>query len=252
MNSTTQPDHVAPAPADAAPAPPAAATREHASPGALASRHVRHFVHEALKLCLPDEIYWFNGSAYERRKLIEGAVADGGLVAVDPVRLPGCYVRGHGRDAAEDADDGGPCGERATLVCTVERGAAAPADNWMGSPAGRARVRELFDRCMVRRTMYVVPFVAGPFGPAPARAGVLVTDSLFAALRTAAMTRAGDAALAHLGERDDFARCLHSVGGRSRERFVFRFPDEHATYSFGSAHPLGRDELFLTAPAPPR
>lgn len=223
-------------------APPAA--RHHVSPGALANDHVHRCVHQALKQCLPDQIYWCNGSDYERQKLTEQAVQEGGLIALDPQRLPGCYLRG-------GAPDDCACGERATLVCTARRETASPADNWMGSPAARAKVHELFDLCMTGRTMFVVPFLTGPCGAAPVRVGVLITDSIYVTLRIGAMTSTGDVALKHLGEGDDFTRCLHSIGhhrdddGKSRERYVFRFPAENTIYSYGSNHPFGREELFI-------
>jgi phosphoenolpyruvate carboxykinase (GTP) len=232
MNSTIEPNSaVTPFP------------RPHISPGALANDHVHRFVHQALKECLPDQIYWCNGSDYERRKLTEQAVEEGGLIAIDPQRLPGFYVRG-------GASDHGPCGERPTLVCTATRETAAPAENWMGSPAAHAKAHELFHRCMAGRTMFVVPFLAGPCGSTPSRVGILITDSIYVTLRIGAMTATGDAALRHLGASDDFTRCLHSVGhdhddDKSRERYVFRFLSENMIHSYGSNHPFGREELFI-------
>jgi phosphoenolpyruvate carboxykinase (GTP) len=236
MNHVTETDRVT-----------APAIRAHRSPDDLANAHVRRFVHRALRLCLPDEIYWLNGGAFERGKLVEQAMADGVLTAADAAGLPGWYVRGGGADASGD----GTCGERSTFVCTPTRETAGPADNWMGSPAAREKVRELFDRCMVGRTMYVVPFGAGPTASGAAGVGVLITDSLFEALRTAAMARAGDAALRELGDRAEFCRCLHSAGDRragAAGPCRFGFPAEREVYVYGSDHAFGREALFLAPP----
>src|SRR4051812_45876493 len=89
-------------------------TRAHISPGACANDHVQRFVHQALKECLPDRIYWCNGSEYERRRLVEQALEAGALSALDSRGLPGCYLHSGNPDKVA-------CGERTTLVCTAVR-----------------------------------------------------------------------------------------------------------------------------------
>ena len=51
------------------------------------------------------------------------------------------------------------------------------------------------------------------------------------------MTRIGQVALEHLGESDDFTRCLHSLGDLSPDRrFIVHFPEENAVWSIGSGY----------------
>jgi len=51
------------------------------------------------------------------------------------------------------------------------------------------------------------------------------------------MTRVGTVALEHLGESDDFTRCLHSLGDLSPDRrFIVHFPEENTVWSVGSGY----------------
>jgi phosphoenolpyruvate carboxykinase (GTP) len=193
--------------------PAAPAARRHVSPGELANAHVKRFVHRALKLCVPDRIYWCNGSAFERRKLTEQAVCDG---------LP-------------------------TEPQPMTRAAAPPPADALPDTDPAATYR-LFDHCMAGRTMYVVPFLAGR-GP-EARVGVQITDSLAVVLGLFATTQVGDAALGRLGDRDDFARRLDATGdGDPGRRVVRRLPLDDTLYTFNvGAHAL--PPLALSADAP--
>jgi phosphoenolpyruvate carboxykinase (GTP) len=51
------------------------------------------------------------------------------------------------------------------------------------------------------------------------------------------MTRMGKPALEHLGESDDFTRCLHSLGDLSPDRrFIMHFPEQNTVWSIGSGY----------------
>jgi phosphoenolpyruvate carboxykinase (GTP) len=51
------------------------------------------------------------------------------------------------------------------------------------------------------------------------------------------MTRMGKIALDHLGNSDDFTRCLHSLGDLSPERrFIMHFPERNSVWSIGSGY----------------
>src|SRR5687767_7630162 len=101
-------------------------SRPHVSPNELANEHVRHFVHEALKLCYPDRIYWCNGSDFERQRLTEQAVREGVLIELNQDKLPGCYLhRSNPNDVARS--------EQCTFVCTSSLDTVGPTNNWMES-----------------------------------------------------------------------------------------------------------------------
>ncbi len=81
------------------------------------------------------------------------------------------------------------------------------------------------------------PFVMGPLGSPLAKVGVQVTDSIYVAISMGIMTRMGDLALEQLGNRDDFTRCLHSVGDCNPDRrYICHFPADNAIWSFGSGY----------------
>ena len=122
------------------------ALQHHVPPDALANKHVRDFFYKAIKECFPDKIYWCNGSEYERQRLIADAVREGVLIELNQEKLPGCYLhRSNPNDVARS--------EHCTFVCAPSQGMAGPTNNWMESKAAYAKMSDLFDGCMVGRTM---------------------------------------------------------------------------------------------------
>ncbi len=90
---------------------------------------------------------------------------------------------------------------------------------------------------MKGRTMYVVPFVMGPFGSPLAKVGVQLTDSIYVAVNMGIMTRMGALAWKQLGDGPDFTRCLHSLGDLDpARRYICHFPDDNTIWSFGSGY----------------
>ena len=85
--------------------------------------------------------------------------------------------------------------------------------------------------------MFVVPFLMGPPGSPFSKVGVEITDSRYVVLNMRIMTRVGQPALDHLGDSDDFTRCLHSLGDLSPDRrFIVHFPEENTVWSIGSGY----------------
>jgi phosphoenolpyruvate carboxykinase (GTP) len=198
--------------------------------GGLANEHVHAFVHHALRLCRPDQVYWCNGTAYEQKQLIAEAVREGILIQLNQEKLPNCYLhRSNTNDVART--------EQCTFICTPSQDGSGPTNNWMEPKAAVNKLNVLFDGCMKGRTMYVIPFVMGPYGSPLAKVGVQVTDSIYVAISMGIMTRMGDKALEQLGDKDDFTRCLHSVGDCNPDRrYICHFPYDNAIWSFGSGY----------------
>jgi phosphoenolpyruvate carboxykinase (GTP) len=87
------------------------------------------------------------------------------------------------------------------------------------------------------RTMYVIPFLMGPEGSPFSKVGVQVTDSVYVALNMRIMTRMGKVALDHLGDSDDFTRCLHSKADLDMDRrFICHYPQDNTIWSVGSGY----------------
>ena len=87
------------------------------------------------------------------------------------------------------------------------------------------------------RTLYVIPFLMGPAGSPFSKVGIQVTDSVYVVLNMRLMTRMGKIALDHLGDSDDFTRCLHSKADLDMERrFICHYPQDNTIWSVGSGY----------------
>jgi phosphoenolpyruvate carboxykinase (GTP) len=191
---------------------------------------IRRWVEEVARLTTPDRIVYCDGSEEEKRQITEEALASGELIALNQEKLPGCYLH---RSASNDVART----EHLTFVCTREQDDAGPNNNWMSPEVAKAKLTPLYEGSMKGRTMFVVPFLMGQAGSRFAKVGVEITDSRYVMLSMRIMTRMGAVALEHLGDSDDFTRCLHSLGDLSTERrFIVHFPEENAVWSVGSGY----------------
>ncbi len=188
------------------------------------------WVDEVRALCQPGQVHWCDGSEDERVRLTAVAVADGVLLPLNAEKLPNSYL--HRSDPSDVART-----EHLTFICTATAEEAGPNNNWMAPDAARAKLVELYRGAMQGRTLYVIPFVMGPLGSASSKVGVEITDSVYVVLNMRIMTRMGSRAWEHLGGRDEFTRCLHSLGDLSPDRrFICHFPDDNAIWSIGSGY----------------
>ena len=196
----------------------------------LATTAVTRWVDEVSRLTRPESIVYCDGSEDERQRLVGECLARGELIELDQRKLPGCYLH---RSAPHDVART----EHLTFVCTERREDAGPNNTWLAPEAAVARLTPLFDGAMRGRTMFVVPFLMGPPGSRFTKIGVQITDSRYVVLNMRTMTRMGRIALEHLGEGDDFTRCLHSLGDLSPDRrFIVHFPQRNAVWSVGSGY----------------
>src|SRR5688572_3686551 len=169
---------------------------------------VRNWVAEVQALTTPSAVVYCDGSLAERDRLVAECLASGELIELNQQKLPGCYLH---RSAPHDVARA----EHLTFVCTETRDEAGPNNNWMPPAEAEAKLRPLFQGAMAGRTMFVVPFLMGPPGSRFTKVGVEITDSRYVVLSMRTMTRTGQVAIDHMGESNDFTRCLHSLGDLS-------------------------------------
>ena len=178
----------------------------------------------------PDQIHLVDGSDAEHDKLIESMLADGTLEKLNEQTHPNCFL--HRSDPSDVARV-----EHLTFVCTDDAEDAGPNNNWMAPAEGHSKVDELFDGCMRGRTMYVIPYLMGPYGSPFSRAGVEITDSSYVVANMRIMARIGRRALDYIEAGNSFVRGLHSIGDLDPERrFIMHFPEELMIKSFGSGY----------------
>jgi phosphoenolpyruvate carboxykinase (GTP) len=191
---------------------------------------IRRWVDEIKNLCTPDQVVFCDGSEEEKQRLIKECLATGELIELNQQKMPGCYLH---RSAPHDVART----EHLTFVCTKDKDDAGPNNNWMAPADAKAKLTELYRGCMKGRTMFVVPFLMGPPGSRFSKVGVEITDSRYVVLNMRIMTRMGRVAMEHLGDSDDFTRCLHSLGDLSPDRrFICHFPEENTVWSVGSGY----------------
>jgi phosphoenolpyruvate carboxykinase (GTP) len=200
------------------------------------------WVQEIAELCEPSSIHWCRGTEAERLLLVERMLASGTLLALNPEKRPNSYLcRSDPRDVARV--------ESRTFICSVREADAGPTNRWRAPAELKSGLLALFRGAMRGRILYVVPFSMGPVGSPSARIGVELTDSPYVALSMRVMTRMGEPALAALGQREDFVRCLHSLGAPLAEgqadvawpcnpehTTIAHFPEDRAVWSFGSGY----------------
>lgn len=188
------------------------------------------WVDEMARLCKPKRIYWCDGSEAEKDSLIKEALRIGEFHNLNHEKLPGCYLhRSHLNDVART--------EQLTFICSPTKDEAGPTNNWMDPQEAYAKLAAIFSGSMRDRTMYVIPFIMGPWDSPSSKIGVEITDSVYVALNMRILTRMGKKVWDILGDSDNFTRCLHGKADLDIEkRFICHFPQDNTIWSVGSAY----------------
>ncbi len=188
------------------------------------------WVKSAASLMQPDSIHWCDGTDAENDRLLDLMTRDGTLLRLNPDTHPNCYLhRSQPNDVARV--------EHLTFVCTKNKDDAGPNNNWMAPSDAHRLMDDCYRGCMRGRTMYVIPYLMGPYGSPFSRAGVEITDSPYVVANMRVMARIGTPALAHIEAGNSFVRGLHSVGELDPDRrYIMHFPEELAIKSYGSGY----------------
>ncbi len=188
------------------------------------------WIEEVAALTQPDSIHWCDGSEAENDRLVEQMLDDGTLLRLNEQTHPNCFLH---RSAPSDVARV----EHLTFVCTRDQTDAGQNNNWMDPVEARRLMEGLYAGCMRGRTMYVIPYLMGPYGSPFSRAGVEVTDSAYVVANMRIMARIGARALAHIEAGNSFVKGLHSIGQLDPEnRYIMHFPEELLIQSFGSGY----------------
>ncbi|HEY9110552.1 MAG TPA: phosphoenolpyruvate carboxykinase, partial [Rhodanobacteraceae bacterium] len=145
---------------------------------------LNRWVDDVAKKTQPDRVHWCDGSEAEYKLLVNEMLKTGELIELNPQTHPRCYLhRSDPKDVARV--------EKLTVICTKNKDAAGPNNNWMAPAEAHAKVDALFAGAMNGRTMYVVPYCMGPLDSPYSRCGVEITDSAYVVINMSIMTRMG-------------------------------------------------------------
>ncbi|KAI7687024.1 Phosphoenolpyruvate carboxykinase [Sarcoptes scabiei] len=221
-------------------------------PDSLQNDYVRKFIEEKARICKPDQIQVCDGTEEENKQLIELMVKQGQLEKLE--KYDNWYPWLARTDPADVARV-----ESKTIISTPNRRDTIPntkpgidgtLGKWLSPNDLEKALDDRFPGCMKGRTMYVIPFSMGPIGSPLSKIGIQLTDSPYVVASMRIMTRMGSNVLKALGDRDDFIRCLHSVGCplplsrplknnwpcNPEKTLITHIPDRNEIISFGSGY----------------
>jgi len=209
----------------------------------IAYQELYDWVEEMRVLCQPDKVYWCTGTEAEYQGFITQLVAEGKAIKLNPVKRPKSYA--FFSDPSDVART-----ENRTFIASVRKEDAGPTNNWADPKEMKKILKDSFRGSMRGRTMYVIPFMMGPFGSPLSKIGVELTDSLYVVVNMRLMTRMGTKVLKALEKAKSYVPCLHSVGypldpGQKdimwpcapiEKKYIVHFPEERSIWSFGSGY----------------
>ncbi|MBE7048230.1 MAG: phosphoenolpyruvate carboxykinase (GTP) [Ruminococcaceae bacterium] len=191
---------------------------------------VLSWLEEMIQLTTPDEVIWIDGSEEQKQKLYDEACEAGELIKLNQEKLPGCYLHRTAENDVARVED-------RTFICTRKQEDAGPTNNWEEPQAMYKKLSDLFRGSMKGRTMYVIPYMMGPYGSPFSKIGIELTDSRYVVLNMMIMTRTGARVMEELGDSADFVRCLHAKKDIDPEnRYIVHFPEDNTIWTINSGY----------------
>ena len=127
-----------------------------------------------------------------------------------------------------------------------------PLGNWMDTDEMLEILEERFTGCMRGRTLYVIPYMMGPYSSPYSKIAVELTDSPYVVVSMRIMTHMNLDVFKEIKTIDgaDIIKCLHSVGVplptdkqiysawpcNPEQTIITHFPERNEIISFGSGY----------------
>ncbi len=199
------------------------------------------WIKEVAEMCQPDGIYWCNGSKEEYDHMMEKLFKSGSAIPLK--KRPNSFLfRSDPSDVARVEDR--------TFISTSLKEDAGPTNNWVAPDELKKIMLDLYRGCMKGRTMYIIPFLMGPFDSPISKIGIEVTDSPYVVCNMHIMTRVSSRVFELFSTDGEFIPCLHSVGaplskGQKdvqwpcapiEKKYISHFPEENLIWSYGSGY----------------
>ena len=211
-------------------------------PSDLKNQDLVNFVKEMAEVCMPENIYWCNGSKDEYEEMCNLLVQNGTFTKLNQERWPNSYAcNSDPSDVARVEDK--------TFICSRRKEDAGPTNNWVDPKEMKAKMKALFRGSMKGRTMYVIPFCMGPLGSPLAKMAVQVSDSPYVVVNMHIMTRVGSKVLDLIGQDGEYIKCLHSLGAplqpgekdvpwpcNPQVKYIVHYPEDRSIVSYGSGY----------------
>lgn len=201
------------------------------------------WLQEMKELLQPKDVHICDGSDEEYEGFLDALVREKKALRLNPKKRPGSYA------FFSDPKDVARVEER-TFIASKDPDDAGPTNNWKDPDELKTEMKELYRNAMKGRTMYVIPFMMGPYDSPLSKIGIEITDSLYVVCNMRLMTRMGFEVMRRLKKRAYFIPCLHSVGYPLKDgqkdvewpaapiarKFISHFPEERLIWSYGSGY----------------